>query len=249
MPSLGPTFLDEASRIAPLVSRILGDLGRSVQVGVTTKALEAHALDLLRDERLESRMLGYRGFPAAIAVSVDDEVVHGLPSSRVLEDGQLVKIQIGGRTGDGFADQGWTFACGKVDALKQLLHDVGIEALRDGLATIRALARIGDMGAAIQTRLESAGLAPIRDFVGYGMGPQGIQPPQLKGYGKRGTGDRFVEDALLHVQVIAAAGDWAVSVNPNKWTAITKDGSPAALFTTVVRVRAEGCDVLTPLLQ
>jgi methionyl aminopeptidase len=245
---VGPTPEAETARIAPIVSGILAELGRSVRPGLRTKELETQAIALLRAADLDPRMLGFRGFPAAIAVSVDDEVLHGIPSARTLESGQLVKIQIGARTLAGTADQGWTFAVGELSPATKRLREAGVAALRDAVATIRATARTGDVGAAIQGTLEAAGFSAIRDFVGYGVGAKPMQSPQLPCFGVRGSGARLRRDALLHVHVIGAAGEHALELKPDRWTAVTKDGRPGVLVTAVVRVQALGCDVLTPLL-
>ena len=233
---VGPTPQAETARIAPLVSGVLAALGRSLRPGLRTKDLEAQAVELLRAVDLDPRMLGYRGFPAAIAVSVDEEVLHGIPSERTIESGQLVKIQVGGRTLAGTANQGWSFAVGEVGAEKTRLRDVGVQALRDALATIRTGARTGDVGAAIQGTLEAAGFAAVRDYVGYGIGEKAMQRPQLPCYGARGRGERLEEGMLLHVHVIGAAGGYEVERKPDGWTTVTADGRPGVLVTAVVRV-------------
>jgi methionyl aminopeptidase len=193
-------------------------------------------------------MLGYNGFPSAIAVSIDDEVVHGIPSERGLREGELVKIQLGGRTRRGSADQAWTFALGAVTEEKERLQSGGIRALKDALSALREGVRTGDLGATIQGTLEAAGLSAIRDFVGYGIGAKPMQAPQLPCFGKRGRGQRLETGMVLNVHVIAAAGSYEGAANENHWTWVTRDGRPSSLYTAVARVRADGCDVLTPLL-
>jgi methionyl aminopeptidase len=238
----------EVTRIAPIVSRVLAEVGRSVRAGLRTKDLEVRAVELLRNADLDPRMLGFRGFPSAIAVSIDDEVVHGIPSERRMEEGQLVKIQMGGRTRRGSADQGWTFAVGSVSEEKKRLQAGGRRALGDALALLRAGVRTGDLGATIQATLEGAGLSAVRDFVGYGIGEKPMQDPQLPCFGVRGRGTRLIDGMILHVHVIADAGGYELIGKEDQWTMVTKDGRPSALFTAVVRVGADGCDVLTPLL-
>ncbi len=245
---VGPTPQAEAARISPLVSGILNELGRSLCNGLRTKDLEGRAIELLRAADLDPRMLGFRAFPSAIAVSIDDEVLHGIPSERVLTAGQLVKIQVGGRTRAGTADQGWTFAVGPIDGEKARLCRVGVAALKDAIAVIKTGARTGDVGAAIQGTIEVAGFAAVRDFTGYGIGEKAIQDPQLPCVGVRGTGAMLTSGMVLHVHAIAVAGAYALITRPDKWTAATKDGRASVLFTAVVRVRPGGCDVLTPLL-
>ena len=193
-------------------------------------------------------MLGFRGYPAASAVSIDHEIVHAIPSERLVEEGQLVTIQIGALTPHGSGDQGWTFGVGALDDERSRLRDVGRRALESGLAVLRAGARTGDLGAAIQRTIEGGGFAVVRDFVGYGVGERPLQDPQLAGYGTPGRGERLTAGMILHVHAIAAAGSGEVAIEDDRWTAVTEDGRPAALFTAMVRLRADGADLLTPLL-
>jgi methionyl aminopeptidase len=239
----------EMFRIGPILSGILAELGRSLRPGLRTRDLDVQARALLQGAGLRPQMLNYKGFPAAIAVSIDDEVLHGIPSDRTLEDGQLVKIQLGGSTDEGTVMQGWTFALGSLSDETERLRATCREALLSGLSAFGpGRIRGGDLGTAIQGVIEAAGLSVVRDYVGYGIGERPIQAPQLKCYGKPGQGERLLPGMMLHVHAIAAAGRFELRVKDDKWTAVTQDGRPAALFTAVVHVREAGCDIVTPLL-
>ncbi|MGC4117987.1 MAG: M24 family metallopeptidase [Myxococcales bacterium] len=238
----------EAARIAPLVSEIVARLGSSLRPGLRQREIEQQAVALLRAAKLAPRFLGYLGFPASLAISIDDEVVHGIPSDRRIEEGQLVKLQLGARTTTGSADQAWTFAVGPVSEEKQRLCAAARTALEKGLQTLRADAFTGDFGAAVEKILASAGCSSVHDFQGYAIGAKPIQKPYLPCFGRPGEGDRLEAGTLLHVHVIAAAGSHLVRTKDDGWTAITEDNSPAALYTVMVRVTANGFDLLTPQL-
>jgi methionyl aminopeptidase len=183
-----------------------------------------------------------------IAVSGDDEVLHGIPSDRRLRSGELVKIQLGARGNGGTCDQGWTFAVGEIDEERTRLRQVGMAALRTGLETLSAKARVGDLGAAIRTVVEAAGFSCVRAFVGYGMGSKPLQGPQLPCVGNANTGMRFKTGMILHVHAIVAAGAYQVEIADDRWTTKTADGRPSALVTAVARVEKSGHEILTPLL-
>lgn len=248
-PSVEPTAAAENARIAPLVSGVLAELGRSLRPGLVTRELDARVQELLRAQTLAPRMLGFRGFPAALSVSVNEEVAHGLPSSRVLAEGDLVKLQLGGRTYRGWGDQGWTFAVGALSKEKERLRVTGIQALKEGIAVLRTGARIGDLGAAIQETFEVEGFNVVREFVGYAMGVQPMEEPKLPCFGVRDRGPRLQDGVILHVHAIGAAGGHEVKTLEDGWTTVMEDGAPSVLYTAMVRLHPAGCDLLTPLLS
>jgi methionyl aminopeptidase len=238
----------EAVRLAPLVSSILAVVGASIRAGVTTKEIEARALEMYAATGLTSRMLGFRGFPAAICVSIDDEVLHGIPSDRTVQEGQLVTLQVGARTPHGFADQGWTFPIGAVSESRARLCASGIAALKDALAVVRDGATTGDIGAAISARLTRDGFSAVRDFTGYAIGAKPMQDPMLPCHGAPGAGPRVTEGMILHVHAIAALGKPHTKALEDGWTMRTSDSHPSALFSAIARVGRDGCDVLSTML-
>lgn len=246
-PAVASNHAAENARIAPLVAYVLADLGRALRPGMKVRELEPRALELFRMANVAPKMLGYRGFPSPIAVSVDDEVLHGIPGDRTLRAGDLVKIQLGGRTQRGCGDQGWTFAVGELSPAKARLHAAGVRALKDGIATLRAGSRVGTLGAAIQAAFEDEGFSAVREFVGYAIGAQPMEDPQLPCYGVADRGKRLDAGVILHVHAIGAERGHEVKILDDNWTAVTVDGGNAVLFTAMVRVHATGCDLLTPL--
>lgn len=236
---------DEAARVAPLVSAIVGQLGASIRGGQRGKDVEKRAVALLRQADLAPRMLGFQGFPAALNFSIEDEVCHGIPSGRVLEEGQLVTLQVGAHTRRGSADQGWTFAVGEVDGERTRLLLGGMRALEAAIGVLGPGVRTGTLGHTIQTSLEASGLSPVREYVGYGVGAKPIQAPSLPCYGAPHTGPKLAVGMVLHVHVIATLGSHEVFVGDDGWTVHTRDGRPGGVFTAMARITEDGCDVLS----
>jgi len=242
-------LLEEMRRLGPIVSRLLRDVGRSIRPGMTTQAIADALARGAASDRAAAAMLDYRGFPAAAAVSVNDEIVHGIPGRRVLADGDLVKVEFRIGSGIAYAGQSWTFPVGDVSAEDRVLLDVGPRALRAALLTLKHHVRLGDIGAAIQTTVEDAGLAVVRDFVGYGMGRQPMQDPQIKGYGRAGFGPRIAASTVLNLHVIFKHGGPEVAVMDNEWTARALDGKRGGIFTCMAELTNDGHRLLTPFID
>jgi methionyl aminopeptidase len=194
-------------------------------------------------------MLGYHGFPAPAAISVNDEIVHGLPSSRVLAPADLVKVEFGVVSGMAFAAQSWTFAAGPATPSDEILLAVGRRALEAAASIVSPGHRLGDIGAAIQGVVEGAGLSVVRAFVGYGMGKSRIQAPQISGVGNPGRGARLRPGMILNLHVIIKHGSPHVRIAENRWTAFAEDGRRGALFTSMIEVTSDGHTALTRFLE
>jgi len=242
-------ILEEERRLGPILSRILADVGAKATVGVTTQSLaEALVAGSLATRTLPA-MLGYRGFPTVAAISVNDEIVHGFPTSRRLAPGDLIKIEYGIASGRGFASQSWTFVAGQPSRVDQRLLKTGVRALRAALATLKHQVRLGDIGAAIEGTANAAELTVVRDFVGYGMGKKRIQEPQVKGYGKAGFGQRIAAGTVLNLHVIIKRGTPELRIADNDWNALAADGERGAIFTAMAEITTDGHRLLTPLLD
>lgn len=247
----GPEILDERAvktitEAAQKLSGVFGSVGAALRPGMTTAEIEQLSVKLLDETGLGKAMLGYHGFPASAAVSINEEVVHGLPSrKRRIEDGDIVKVQINGEFERVYAAMGWTFPIGPLDDEKQKLLRAGRKALDRAVEAVQPGARTGDVGSAIQTTLEAAGFAPVRDFVGYGMGHAMMGEPKLSCAGIEGRGPLFRAGQILNVHVIANAGEWEVNILEDDWTAVTADGRPSVLFTAMVLVTPDSHEVLT----
>jgi methionyl aminopeptidase len=242
-------ILEESRRLAPLLGDILSVAGREVAPGVTTDELAKNMVRECRQRGLEPAMLGYNGYPAPAAVSVNAEIVHGIPTSRTLLDGDVVKVEFGVVSGTAFAAQSWTFVAGEVTGSDAILLGTGRKALRAAIDVVSPTSRLGDIGAAIQSTTEAAGLSVVRAFVGYGMGKQRIQAPQVSGFGRKGTGARLKPGWILNLHVIIKHGTPEVNIAANEWTAVAADGSRGALFTSMVEVTTAGHLELTRFIE
>jgi methionyl aminopeptidase len=240
---------EESRRLAPILSDILRSTGRSVVAGTTTREVSDRLVDLAGARGFLPAMLGYHGFPAGAAVSINEEVLHGLPSERALREGDLVKLQFTIVSEAAYAAQGWTFPVGEPRADDRILLEAGPRALRAGLRAVSARGRVGDVGAAIQAEAEGAGLSVVRSFVGYRMGTTLIMAPQIAGVGRPRTGERLREGWILHLHVLVQRGAPGVAIQEDRWTAVAEEGRRGALFTAMVEVTADGHQVLSALLD
>lgn len=243
------TILEESRRLAPVLTEILSVAGQRVVPGATTLEVANALFRECRRRDLEPAMLGYRGFPSPAAISVNDEIVHGLPSSRVLEPADLVKVEFGVVSGTAFASQSWTFAVDRVTPHDEVMLVAGRRALAAAVSVVSPEHRLGDIGAAIQDVVEGAGLSVVRAFVGYGMGKLRIQGPQIDGVGMAGRGARLRPGMILNLHVIIKHGSPEVQIAGNRWTALAEDGRRGALFTSMVEVTSHGHAELTPFLD
>ena len=231
-----------------LVARILAELAGAVRAGMTTGELDALAERLVRDAGAEPAFKGYRGFPATLCVSINQEVVHGIPSSgRALKRGDIVSIDMGVKLDGFYGDSAVTVPVGDVSERTQDLLRVTREALERAIAQVQVGGRLSDIGHAVQQWVESHGFSVVREFVGHGIGEQLHEEPQIPNYGQPGRGPKLAEGMVLAIEPMVAMGKPDVKVLSDGWTAVTKDGSLAAHFEHTVAVTASGPLVLTAL--
>jgi methionyl aminopeptidase len=232
----------QAGRIA---GGALAEVGRLVKAGVTTLDLDRAAERLIRAAGAVPTFLGYRGYRHSICASVNDEVVHGLPSARVLNDGDVVSIDLGA-TFQGFVgDTATTFAVGTVSEEDGRLMDVTRRSLEAGIAEMRAGRRLGDVSNAIQRCAEAEGFGVVRDYVGHGIGRQMHEEPSVPNYGAAGTGLRLEPGLVLALEPMITAGSWKVKVKSDGWTVVTQDGRRASHEEHTVAITEDGPEVLT----
>jgi len=241
-----PAELDRMRAASQLVARILDDLAAMVVPGVSTAELDAAAEQRVRAAGAEPAFKGYRGYPATLCASINEEVVHGIPStSRVLRDGDIISLDMGVKMGGYFGDSAVTVAVGQVPARTLELLRVTRESLEKAIAQVRVGARLSDIGHAVQTWVEAHGFSIVREFVGHGIGEQLHEEPQIPNYGQPGRGPKLAAGMVLAIEPMVAMGKPETRVLGDKWTAVTKDGSLAAHFEHTVAVTAAGPLVLT----
>jgi methionyl aminopeptidase len=228
------------------VAEVLEALEAAVAPGVTTADLDAMAERMVRDGGAEPAFKGYRGYPATLCASVNDEVVHGIPSkSRALAEGDIISLDIGVKLGGFYGDSAVTVPIGRVpDRTRELLR-VTQESLERAIAQVRVGGRLSDLGHAVQQWVEAHGFSVVREFVGHGIGEKLHEEPQIPNYGQPGRGPKLAEGMVLAIEPMVAMGKPETRVLKDGWTAVTRDGSLAAHFEHTVAVTAEGPMVLT----
>ena len=229
-----------------LVSQTLAEVGRHIKPGVTAKQLDKIADEIIRSHGATPAFLGYQGYPASITVSVNEQVVHGIPSDKVvIKEGDIVSVDIGTFMKGFVGDSAYTFAVGEIaDDVRQLM-EVTKEALYRGTAQAKVGNRIGDISAAVQDYAESFGYGVVRELEGHGVGRKMHEAPGVPNYGLRGRGPILKEGMVICIEPMITMGSRAVVFERDGWTVRTRDRKPAAHYEFAVAIRKDGPDVLT----
>jgi len=229
-----------------LVADVLATLEAAVARGISTGELDETAERLVRAAGAEPAFKGYRGFPATLCISVNEEVIHGIPSpKRALQDGDIVSIDLGAKLHGFYGDSAVTVPVGRIPARTTELLQVTRDALDRAIAQVRVGGRLSDLGHAVQQWAESHGFSIVREFVGHGIGERLHEEPQIPNYGLPGRGPKLAEGMVLAIEPMIALGRPETRVLADGWTAVTRDGSVAAHFEHTVAVTAAGPLVLT----
>ncbi len=216
-----------------------------VKAGITTKELDKLAHDFILSQDATPSSLGYEGYPASICTSVNEEVVHGIPSNRKLKNGDIISIDIVACYKGYHGDSAWTYAVGEIDDDKKYLMEHTKKALYVGLNVIKPGARIGDIGAAIQEYAEGHKLGVVKELVGHGIGTNMHEEPDVPNYGVKGCGPILKEGMVIAVEPMLTFGSPDICVLDDDWTVETEDYSPAAHYEHTVVVTKEGYKILT----
>jgi methionyl aminopeptidase len=231
-----------AGRIAGLT---LKEVARYVKPGATTKDLDRAAEKFIRSQGAVPTFIGYRGYPASLCVSINEEVVHGIPGKRVIQSGDVVSIDVAA-TYEGFVgDTAVTLAVGTVEADAERLIRVTEKSLAAGIQAMKTGARLGDVAAAVQDVAEKENFGVVRDFVGHGIGRAMHEEPAVPNYGQKGTGLRMEPGLVIAIEPMITAGSWEVDIMPDGWTVVTRDGSLAAHFEHSIALTEDGPVILT----
>jgi methionyl aminopeptidase len=242
-----PLEIEKMRRSGGVVHQVLEYLRTLVKAGVTTLDLERAAEEKIRELGAVPAFKGYHGYPCVLCTSVNEQVVHGIPSGdRVLAEGDIVSIDCGVVMDGYYGDAAITVPVGqKVTQRARRLLDVTQKSLEKAIQTVRPGATLGDIGAAVQEVVEAGGFSVVRDFVGHGIGTRMHEDPQIPNYGQRGEGATLREGMVLAIEPMVNAGKPGVQVLSDGWTAVTEDGSLSAHFEHTVAVVANGAMVLT----
>jgi methionyl aminopeptidase len=228
-----------------LVAHVLEHLREAVEPGVTTGALDALAEREIRAAGAVPAFKGYKGYPATICASINEQVVHGIPSSRALREGDIISIDLGARLDGFYGDSAVTVGVGTIAPQAAELLRVTEESLWKAIEAVRPGARISDIGHAVQSHVERFGFSVVREFVGHGIGSELHEEPQIPNYGNPGKGPRLAEGMVLAIEPMVNAGAAGVKVLQDGWTAVTVDRSLSAHFEHTVAVRSDGAEVLS----
>jgi methionyl aminopeptidase len=241
-----PAEIDRMRAANGVVAAVLTDLAGAIAPGVTTADLDERAEAAIRSAGATPAFKGYHGYPAALCVPINDEVIHGIPSpKRRLAEGDIVSVDVGAVL-DGFVgDSAVTFPVGTVSERAALLMRVTQEALYGAILAVKVGGRVSDIGDAVQRHVEAHGCSVVREFVGHGIGTAMHEEPQVPNYGPPGRGARLTEGMVLAIEPMVNLGRPAVRVLDDGWTAVTRDRSLSAHFEHTVAVAEEGPFVLT----
>lgn len=228
-----------------LVSATLAEIAKHIAPGVTTLELDALAEDFIRSHGAVPGFLGYGGFPNTLCISVNENVVHGIPSSYALKEGDIISVDCGTIMNGFYGDSAYTFAVGEIDSQVEKLLRVTKEALYKGAAQAKAGNRVGDISSAVQEHAEANGFSVVRELVGHGLGTKMHEDPEVPNYGARGRGPLLKEGMVICIEPMINLGKKQVIFEQDGWTVRTADRKPSAHFEFAVAITKNGPDVLT----
>ncbi|PWW19315.1 methionine aminopeptidase type I [Cytobacillus oceanisediminis] len=235
-------IMREAGRIVALTHE---ELKKHIEPGITTRELDEIADKFIRKHDAIPSFKGYNGFRGSICASVNDELVHGIPGDRVLNNGDIISIDIGAKYNGYHGDSAWTYAVGKIDDDAQRLMDVTEESLYKGLAEAKPGERLSNISHAIQTYAESNGFSIVREYVGHGVGQDLHEDPQIPHYGPPNRGPRLKPGMVLAIEPMVNAGSRYVKTLADNWTVVTVDGKMCAHFEHTIAITESGYEILT----
>jgi len=222
-------------------------LAERIKPGVSTRELDRFVEDFLAARGAKPSFKGYRGFPAATCVSINEVICHGFPSGRKLKAGEIVSIDIGAFYKGFHGDRAWSYAVGDLSPEARHLMEVTEESLMAAIAQCRPGRRVGDVGYAIQSLAEGQGMGVVREFVGHGVGQSLHEAPEVPHFGEPGTGISLRAGMVIAIEPMITLGDWRAVVDVDGWTARTADGSLCAQFEHTIAITENGPVILTEL--
>jgi len=242
----GPREIEQMKQACLMAAETLVLVGEKLRIGMSTEEINT----LVHEDTLRKggkpAPLNYRGFPKSVCTSINDVVCHGIPGAQVLKDGDIINVDITTIYGGFYGDTSATFYIGTPSPDARKVVEVARRSLELGIAQVKEGARLGDIGAAIQEYAEGQGCSVVRDFVGHGIGRRFHEDPQVKHYGRRGTGERLKVGMTFTIEPMVNLGRFEVSVDPDdKWTVTTVDGTLSAQFEHTVAVTKNGVEILT----
>lgn len=237
--------LAKMKRAGSISAQALQVGGAAVRPGVTTGEIDRAVRSFIQSKGAIPSFLGYGGFPGSACVSVNDEIIHGIPGGRVIQEGDIVSIDVGAIVDGYHGDNAATFAAGRVSDAAQKLMDATRESLLAAIAVAKPGARLGDIGYAVQSYVEALGYGVVREYVGHGIGTEMHEEPEVPNYGRPGHGVRLVPGMVVAIEPMITEGSPALHVLDNDWTVVTNDHKLAAHFEHTVAITESGPVILT----
>jgi methionyl aminopeptidase len=238
--------IEKISKACLVVANVLEQIRIRVKAGITTKELDDFAEQFIRDAGAKPAFKGYRGYPCSLCTSVNEQVVHGIPSKEVmLIQGDIISVDVGAVVDGFYGDAAITVPVGSITNEAERLIKVTEESLLKGIAEARHGNRLYDISAAVQSHVEAHGFSVVREYVGHGIGRSLHEDPQIPNFGNRGGGPRIKNGMVLAIEPMVNAGGCVTRVKEDGWTAVTADGSLSAHFEHTIAVMADGPQILT----
>jgi len=228
-----------------ILARIMQRIQEYIQIGITTQEIDNFAEELIKKENVIPAFKGYRQFPACICTSINEEVVHGIPSERRLKEGDILSLDLGINYQGYFSDCAITIGIGKISSSAKKLIAVTQKALSEGIKQAKVDNQLGDISFAIQNYVESHGFSVVREFVGHGIGRSLHEEPQIPNFGRPHQGIRLKSGMVFALEPMVNMGSWQTRITDNGWTAVTKDGLPSAHFEHTIAITQNGPQILT----
>lgn len=242
-----PQEIERMRKAGQIVAIVIEKLAEAVKPGIKTKELDKIAVKEIDKRGAIASFKNYRGFPASICTSINEEVVHGIPGNRILNEGDIISIDVGVKL-DGFhGDAAVTLGVGKISPESQEIIDITKSALEEGIASAKNGVRLGDVSVAVQTYAESRGYSVVREYVGHGIGRELHEEPQVPNFGVAGEGHILQKGMVFAIEPMINAGVWRTKVTDNKWTVVTADGKLSAHFEHTIAIGDNGAEILTQL--
>jgi methionyl aminopeptidase len=239
--------IEQVRKSCQIVASILEELRKVIEPGITCRELNELAEKLIMHEGAVPAFKGYRGFPAALCTSVNEQIVHGIPDGRRLKEGDIISLDLGAKLNGFFGDCAITVPVGKISEEAERLLKVTETSLYLGIKQAVVDNRLFDISYAIQSWVEENGFSVVRDFVGHGIGRELHEEPQVPNFGTPHQGPRLKEGMVLALEPMVNAGDFRVKILDDRWTAVTADGNLSAHFEHIIAITSNGPDILSKL--
>ena len=240
-----PAEIEKMRAAGRLTAQARALAGSMIRPGVTTAEIDKAVRKFIVSHGAKPSFLGYNGFPASICASVNEVVIHGIPSHEKLKEGDIVSIDVGAYLNGYHDDCAATYACGEISPEAQKLIDVTRQSFFEGIKLARVGQRVSDVSHAVQQYVESFGFGVVRDFVGHGVGREMHEPPEVPNFGAAGHGARFQPGMVIAVEPMVCMGDWRVRVLRDRWTTVSADGSLAAHYENTILITDGEPEILT----